>query len=104
MDESDEEEKTIYIQKGKYSCKINVEEPTSDFQFKVSRYSICFCNTLDGHKINSYLDWNGGVKVKETCSHDKRIKAIGGEYQSNLYLKGNTHKNSLFTDISQIKF
>ena len=84
MDESDEEEKTIYIQKGKYSCKINVEEPTSDFQFKVSRYSICFCKILDGHKINSYLDWNWGVKVKETCSHDKRVKAIRGELSISL--------------------
>ena len=36
MDESSEDEKTVYIQKGKYRSKLNVEEPISDFQFKVS--------------------------------------------------------------------
>ena len=42
MDESDKDEKTVYIQKGKYSCKLNSEEPTSDFQFKVRNVFVNF--------------------------------------------------------------
>ena len=58
MDESSEDEKTVYIQKGKYRSKLNVEEPISDFQFKVNIIEMYLLFQIFNNQKHSFLDWS----------------------------------------------